>query len=556
MKKPLMLTTLALAVAACSVNRDESAVGVPAPAEKTVVENRKAEAEVAYGAKAQQQSLAQKRQLATAPVADYASSQLVRHPHRAHIAHIVEERDTYQGTVDNPVKSTAGDPLSTFSVDVDTASFSVVRRYLNEGRLPPEDAVRTEEIINALRYEPLSGLSAAQPLGLETRIMQTPWNAKTRLLQVRLSAWEPEQAQLPDSNYVFLIDVSGSMQGEDRIELLKRAFSVMLAKLKPTDTVSLVTYASGSRTVLEPTPAKDRHVILQALQGLTACGSTHASDGIQRAYQLARRAFIEGGNNRVILATDGDVNVGLRGEALIDMIERQRDQGIYLTVLGVGKGNYMDAQLEPLANKGDGNYYYLDSFREARRVLVSGLKGTAYTLAKDVKLQVEFNPAVVAEYRLIGYNNRQLAHADFNNDAKDAGDIGAGHNVTALYEITLTDSQYRFVDERRYSSETRTSGNHKELALVKLRYKSPQGGASVRRDQVVYRRALEHLQPTTPAVLAAGFAEKLRRSPHLAGFDWEKLQVLTRELDLRQDEMTDLKRMVDSAAVLQGGVAG
>ncbi len=556
MKKPLMLTTLALAVAACSVNRDESAVGVPAPAEKTVVENRKAEAEVAYGAKAQQQSLAQKRQLATAPVADYASSQLVRHPHRAHIAHIVEERDTYQGTVDNPVKSTAGDPLSTFSVDVDTASFSVVRRYLNEGRLPPEDAVRTEEIINALRYEPLSGLSAAQPLGLETRIMQTPWNAKTRLLQVRLSAWEPEQAQLPDSNYVFLIDVSGSMQGEDRIELLKRAFSVMLAKLKPTDTVSLVTYASGSRTVLEPTPAKDRHAILQALQGLTAGGSTHASDGIQRAYQLARRAFIEGGNNRVILATDGDVNVGLRGEALIDMIERQRDQGIYLTVLGVGKGNYMDAQLEPLANKGDGNYYYLDSFREARRVLVSGLKGTAYTLAKDVKLQVEFNPAVVAEYRLIGYNNRQLAHADFNNDAKDAGDIGAGHNVTALYEITLTDSQYRFVDERRYSSETRTSGNRKELALVKLRYKSPQGGASVRRDQVVYRRALEHLQPTTPAVLAAGFAEKLRRSPHLAGFDWEKLQVLTRELDLRQDEMTDLKRMVDSAAVLQGGIAG
>ncbi|WP_372779074.1 von Willebrand factor type A domain-containing protein [Litorivivens sp.] len=556
MKKPLMLTTLALAVAACSVNRDESAVGVPAPAEKTVVENRKAEAEVAYGAKAQQQSLAQKRQLATAPVADYASSQLVRHPHRPHIAHIVEERDTYQGTVDNPVKSTAGDPLSTFSVDVDTASFSVVRRYLNEGRMPPEDAVRTEEIINALRYEPLSGLSAAQPLGLETRIMQTPWNAKTRLLQVRLNAWEPEQAQLPDSNYVFLIDVSGSMQGEDRIGLLKRAFSVMLGKLKPTDTVSLVTYASGSRTVLEPTPAKDRHAILQALQGLTAGGSTHASDGIQRAYQLARRAFIEGGNNRVILATDGDVNVGLRGEALVDMIERQRDQGIYLTVLGVGKGNYMDAQLEPLANKGDGNYYYLDSFREARRVLVSGLKGTAYTLAKDVKLQVEFNPAVVAEYRLIGYNNRQLAHADFNNDAKDAGDIGAGHNVTALYEITLTDSQYRFVDERRYSSETRTSGNHKELALVKLRYKSPQGGASVRRDQVVYRRALEHLQPTTPAVLAAGFAEKLRRSPHLAGFDWEKLQVLTRELDLRQDEMTDLKRMVDSAAVLQGGIAG
>ncbi len=549
MKKTLVLSTLALAVAACSVSRDDASVeALPSEQEAVAAVEQKSTRE----SDAAGLALA-KQQFAAAPVAEHATSQALHHPHRPQYA---AERDTYQTTTDNPVKRTADDPLSTFSVDVDTASFSVVRRYLNEGRLPPEEAVRTEEIINALRYEPLSGLSAAQPLGLETRLMQTPWNAKTRLLQVRLNAWEPELDQLPDSNYVFLIDVSGSMQGQDRIGLLKRAFSVMLGKLKPTDTVSLVTYASGSRTVLEPTAAQDRHTILQALQGLTAGGSTHASDGIQRAYRLARQAFIDGGNNRVILATDGDVNVGLRGDALVDMIERQRDQGIYLTVLGVGKGNYMDAQLEPLANKGDGNYYYLESFREARRVLVSGLKGTAYTLAKDVKLQVEFNPAVVAEYRLIGYNNRQLSHEDFNNDAKDAGDIGAGHNVTALYEITLADGEYRFVDERRYSSETTVSGNRKELALVKLRYKSPQGGASVRRDQVVYRHTLEHLKPTTPAVLAAGFAEKLRRSPYLGGFDWEKLQVMTRELDLRQDEMTDLKRMVDSAAVLQGGVAG
>ena len=543
MKKTLALSTLALAVAACSVSRDDASVAT-LPPDETV---RQAELKSTQESDTARPALAKQR-LSGAPVAEHATSGFFHHPHRPQPT---AERDTYQGTVDNPVKRTADEPLSTFSVDVDTASFSVVRRYLNEGLLPPEDAVRTEEIINALYYAPLSGLNAREPLGLETRIMQTPWNAKTRLLQVRLNAWEPELEQLPDSNYVFLIDVSGSMQGEDRIGLLKRAFSVMLGKLKPTDTVSLVTYASGSRTVLEPTAAKDRHTILQALQGLTAGGSTHASDGIQRAYQLARQAFIDGGNNRVILATDGDVNVGLRGEALVDMIERQRDQGIYLTVLGVGKGNYMDAQLEPLANKGDGNYYYLDSFREARRVLVSGLKGTAYTLAKDVKLQVEFNPAVVAEYRLIGYNNRQLAHADFNNDAKDAGDIGAGHNVTALYEITLTESEYRFVDERRYGSTPTTASNRNELALIKLRYKSPEGGASVRRDQVVYRSGLGKTQSVTPAALAAGFAEKLRHSPHLAGFDWEQLQELTKTLDLRQDEMTDLKRMVDSAAVLE-----
>ncbi|MBB3047548.1 Ca-activated chloride channel family protein [Litorivivens lipolytica] len=547
MKNVFTVTALALAIAACSVSRDEAVDNTilsqasPPQRQEVVAEEKRV-----LKAEREQQLLTAKQQMA--PVVDMASGSYRIMPQPSYV---VETRDTYSATVDNPVKRVSDDPFSTFSVDVDTASFSVVLRYLNEGRLPPVDAVRTEELINALTYEPLPGLSASQPLAMETRLMKTPWNANTRLLQVRLNAWEPEQAELPDSNYVFLIDASGSMQGEDRIGLLKRAFSVMLDRLKPSDTVALVTYASGSRTVLEPTEVKEKHRILQALQSLSAGGSTNASDGIQRAYQLARQAFIKGGNNRVILATDGDVNVGLRGEALVEMIERQRDAGIYLTVLGVGRGNYIDAQLEPLANNGDGNYYYLDSFREARRVLVSGLKGTAYTLAKDVKLQVEFNPAVVSEYRLIGYNNRQLAHADFNNDAKDAGDIGAGHTVTALYEITLADSEYRFIDERRYGDARTVDKNQNELALIKLRYKSPEGGASVRKDHVVYRRDLQHSDGVSAAVLAAGFAEKLRQSPYLADFDWAQLLAMTSTLNLQQDDHTDLKRMVESAALLQ-----
>lgn len=539
--KPVYLTlsALALALAACSVNTDDRAESRET-ADAVDAATSVAEARQHRQLAAEQQRTQSHARLhvsAPAPYHDYPA------PVRA-------ERDRYSKTSDNPVKRVLDHPLSTFSVDVDAASFSVVRRYLKEGRLPPVDAVRTEEIINALAYEPQRGLSERKPLGVESRIMQTPWNAGTRLLQVRLDSWEPTAEALPDSNYVFLIDVSGSMQGEDRLGLLKRAFAVMLTRLKPTDTVALVTYAAGSETVLEPTPASDRAKILLALEGLAAGGSTHASDGIQRAYRLAQQAFIDGGNNRVILATDGDVNVGLQGDALVEMIERQRDRGIYLTVLGVGRGNYMDAQLEPLANHGDGNYYYLDGFQEARRVLVSGLKGTAYTVAKDVKLQVEFNPAVVAEYRLIGYNNRQLADADFNNDARDAGDIGAGHAVTALYEITLRDGDFRFVDEPRYGKQTVDAERGGELALVKLRYKAPAGGASERLDHIVSADDLTKPQAASQAVVAAAFAEKLRGSPFLAAYGWSELQSLATRLETDRDNHADLKSMLETAALL------
>lgn len=544
MKKTLAFTALALAVAACSLNQDDYADAKPDQPETVAADT----------ALTDRRELGKQNAPREAVAADYSTVAQQRHIALApgiHHRPAVENRERYAGTSDNPVRRVSEEPLSTFSVDVDAASFSVVRRYLNEGRMPPVDAIRTEEIINALAYKSIPGVNKSRPLGVQTRIMGTPWNPATRLLQVQLNAWEPEPAELPDSNYVFLIDVSGSMQGEDRIGLLKRAFSVMLAKLKPADTVALVTYASGSRTVLEPTPVSDKHSILQALEGLTAGGSTHASDGIQRAYRLAAQAFIDGGNNRVILATDGDVNVGLQGEALVKLIEQKRDAGIYLTVLGVGRGNYMDAQLEPLANKGDGNYYYLDSFREAQRVLVNGLAGTAYTVAKDVKLQLEFNPAVVAEYRLIGYNNRQLAHADFNNDAKDAGDIGAGHSVTALYEITLADSSFRFVDDRRYAPAKPVSGGSRdELAWVKLRYKAPAGGKSVRMEQVVASRALREPADASAAVVAASFAEKLRGSSYLDSLGWGALQNMSNVLDLASDNHSDLKDMVELAALL------
>ncbi len=542
MKTTLAFTALALAVAGCSLNQDERADAKPEQPETVIADT----------ALAERRELGKQAAPREAMLADYSTVAPQRHISPAPDIHrpYLENRERYDGTSDNPVRRVADDPLSTFSVDVDAASFSVVRRYLNEGRMPPVDAIRSEEVINALAYPPVPGLSNARPLGVKTRIMATPWNPATRLLQVQLNAWEPEAAELPASNYVFLIDVSGSMQGEDRIGLLKRAFSVMLSKLKPADTVALVTYASGSRTVLEPTRVSDKHDILQALEGLTAGGSTHASDGIQRAYRLAEQAFIDGGNNRVILATDGDVNVGLQGEALVKLIEKKRDAGIYLTVLGVGRGNYMDAQLEPLANKGDGNYYYLDSFREAQRVLVSGLAGTAYTVAKDVKLQLEFNPAVVAEYRLIGYNNRQLAHADFNNDAKDAGDIGAGHSVTALYEITLADSKFRFVDDRRYAPAKPVGVSSDELALIKLRYKAPAGGKSVRIDQVVPSRALREPAAGSAAVVAASLAEKLRGSAYLDSLDWSALQKLSAVLDLNSDNHSDLKDMIELAALL------
>ena len=412
---------------------------------------------------------------------------------------VPEDRERYAKLTDNGVVLTQEQPVSTFSIDVDTGSYANVRRFLNQGQLPPKDAVRTEELLNYFDYAYPQPRNRAQPLALHTEIAPTPWNPTTRLLLVGLQGYLP--AERPAANLVFLIDVSGSMAAPNKLPLLVSAFKLLTAQLGARDRVSLVTYAGNAGVVLEPTPGDQQAKILAALEQLGAGGSTHGAAGIQSAYRLAEQARLPAGINRVILATDGDFNVGMvNHEALIQLIEQERTKGISLTTLGVGGGNYNDPLMEQLADQGNGNYAYLDTLQEARKVLVDELASTLETIAGDVKVQIEFNPAQVAEYRLIGYENRLLAREDFNNDRVDAGEVGAGHRVTALYEITLAGSPPR-IDPLRYGASSaamgqtparpepaakadktltpaatdpaNTAATAGELAFLKLRYKLP-----------------------------------------------------------------------------------
>jgi Ca-activated chloride channel family protein len=361
-----------------------------------------------------------------------------------------EDRERYAKLTENGVMLTREQPVSTFSIDVDTGSYANVRRFLTQGRLPPKDAVRTEELINYFDYAYPQPRDRAQPLALTTELAPTPWNPHTHLLLVGLQGYAP--AQRPAANLVFLIDVSGSMDQPNKLPLLISAFKLLAGQLEARDRVSLVTYAGNAGVVLDPTAGDQRAKILGALEHLRAGGSTHGSAGIETAYRLAEQARLPEGINRVILATDGDFNVGtVNHEALIQLIEQQRAKGISLTTLGFGGGNYNDQLMEQLADKGNGNYAYIDTLQEARKVLVDELASTLETIAGDVKVQIEFNPAQVTEYRLIGYENRLLAREDFNNDRVDAGEVGAGHRVTALYEITLTGQPPR-IEPLRYGA--------------------------------------------------------------------------------------------------------
>ncbi|MFL6549770.1 MAG: von Willebrand factor type A domain-containing protein, partial [Povalibacter sp.] len=344
--------------------------------------------------------------------------------------------EQYEHNSDNPVHRVAEDPVSTFSIDVDTGAYANVRRFLNDGQLPPQDAVRVEEMINYFDYQYTPPKTRDTPFSVSTELAHAPWNNQAWLLKVGIKGFEVSAAERPPANLVFLIDVSGSMQTPDKLPLLKNAFRMLTDQLTARDRVSMVVYAGSSGVVLEPTAGDQKQKIREAIDQLEAGGSTNGAEGIERAYQLARAAHIDKGINRVVLATDGDFNVGVVNfEALVDMAERQRASGVALTTLGFGTGNYNDKLLERLADAGNGNYSYVDSAAEARKVLVSELSSSLFTIAKDVKIQVEFNPAEVLEYRLIGYENRMLAREDFNNDKVDAGDIGAGHRITALYEV-------------------------------------------------------------------------------------------------------------------------
>jgi len=388
--------------------------------------------------------------------------------------------DKFDEKAPNPVKSVAAEPVSTFSTDVDTASYAFIRKSLNRGQLPQKAAVRIEEMINYFDYNYALPENAAAPFKATTAVYTTPWNEHTKLLHIGIKGYDVAPENKPSANLVFLIDVSGSMNSPDKLPLLKSAFKMMVDNMDENDTVSIVTYAGRAGTVLQPTSVSNKGEIIAALDRLQSGGSTAGAQGIRQAYALAERSFDDEGINRVILATDGDFNVGITDQSeLKRYIEKKRDSGITLSVLGFGQGNYNDALMQTLAQNGNGNAAYIDTLSEARKVLVEEASSTLFTIAKDVKIQVEFNPNIVSEYRLVGYESRMLKREDFNNDKIDAGDIGSGHTVTAIYEIAPKGSSSQMIDDLRYGEKKKViaprsdNENLDEFAFLKMRYKLP-----------------------------------------------------------------------------------
>ena len=444
--------------------------------------------------------------------------------------------DRFQSFDESPLKSVASDPVSTFSIDVDTASYSYVRASLSNGILPPPDAVRIEELLNYFPYDYPAPTKADVPFSVSLAAFPTPWNAKTELLRIGIKGYEPPAAARRAEHLVFLIDTSGSMDEPDKLPLLKRSFALLAEKLGAEDTVAIVAYAGSAGVVLEPTKASDKAKILSALDSLDAGGATAGAEGIELAYRLAEQSKQDGAVNRVILATDGDFNVGIADpDALKDFIRRKRDDGVTLSVLGFGRGNLDDALMQALAQNGNGNASYIDSYAEARKVLVEEAGGTLDMIAKDVKIQLEFNPALVSEYRLVGYEARSLAREDFNNDKVGAGDIGAGYTVTALYEITPAGKGAEAMDALRYPAAKpapEADGDRAgELGFLKIRYKLPDSDTS-RLIEAPIPQAL--VVPTIDAADAdarfaaavAAFGQKLRGSNYADTMSWDAIRSL------------------------------
>jgi len=388
----------------------------------------------------------------------------------------------YSSVNENGYKNVKNNPLSTFSIDVDNASYSNIRRFINSGSLPPADAVRIEEMINYFKYD-YPEPKGEHPFSVYAELANCPWNTKHQLLQIGLRGKSIDKTSLPPSNLVFLIDVSGSMNDPNKLPLLKSAFGLLVNELRPQDHVAIVVYAGAAGLVLESTPGNRKEVIMSAIDNLEAGGSTAGGEGLKLAYKEAEKNFVKGGNNRIILATDGDFNVGESSNGGMErLVEEKRELGVFITVLGFGMGNYKDDKMEIIADKGNGNYSYIDNLQEARRVLVHEFGGTLFTIAKDVKFQLEFNPAKVDSYRLIGYENRLLNDEDFNDDTKDAGEMGSGHMVTALYEIVPAGSGEKIpsVDPLKYkvSAKVQEEDYSGELLTIKVRYKQPDGSTS------------------------------------------------------------------------------
>ncbi len=441
--------------------------------------------------------------------------------------------EKYQQLDENGVKQVSNTPLSTFSIDVDTGSYANVRRFIDQGQLPPKGAVRVEEMLNYFDYHQLAPRNNTQPFAVNTELMAAPWNSDRQLLKIGLKGYDMPKDQLGNANLVFLLDVSGSMNSARKLPLLKQSLKMLTKQLDADDRVSIVVYAGAAGMVLKPTPGNEYSTISNALNKLNAGGSTNGAQGIELAYNLASENFIKDGINRVILATDGDFNVGLNDvEQLKEFVKQKRKQGIALTTLGFGQGNYNDHLMEQIADVGNGNYAYIDNINEARKVLVDELSSTLNTIAHDVKIQVEFNPNLVSEYRLIGYENRALANEDFNNDKVDAGEIGAGHQVTALYELTLNNAQQSTVDPLKYQTpQISTNSSLSEIAQIKLRYKLPNQQQSKLISQVVNKDQLN----TSPsqhfkfASAVAAFSQSLRGTKYLKDYSIDDMIILAQE---------------------------
>lgn len=472
--------------------------------------------------------------------------------------------ESYEVINENKFLSVNNEPLSTFSIDVDAAGYSNVRRFLNNGQLPPANAVRIEEMVNYFKYE-YPQPAGKDPFSINTEISDAPWNKDHKLVMIGLQGKKIPMENLPASNLVFLIDVSGSMQGPERLGLVKASMKMLVEQLREQDKVAIVVYAGAAGLVLPSTSGEEKETILEAIEKLEAGGSTAGGAGIKLAYKTARNYFIKGGNNRVILCTDGDFNVGASSDQDMEtLIEQERKSGVFLTVLGYGMGNYQDAKMQKLADKGNGNHAYIDGITEAKKVLVNEFGGTLFTIAKDVKLQIEFNPAKVQAYRLIGYENRMLAKEDFNNDKKDAGELGSGHTVTALYEVIPVGVKSSFVgsvDPLKYQAPKEEPSKKvvtDEILTVKFRYKAPDGEVSKLIEHPVLDQSVPIAKTSENFRFAASVAQfglLLRNSEFKSAASFDNVLNLARKAKNHDEEgyRAEFVRLVESARLLSKG---
>jgi len=452
------------------------------------------------------------------------------------IKSINTENEKYSEIIENKPQSPFRAPLSTFAIDVDRASYSNIRRFIENGKLPPDDAVRIEEMINYFNYDYPTPEAKTRPFAVYSQLTQCPWNGENKLLHIGLQGKRIDISKLPASNLVLLIDVSGSMNSHNKLPLVKESFKLLVNNLRDQDNVAIVTYAGSAGIALESTSATDKRKIMQAIDDLGAGGSTAGAEGIMTAYDIARKHFKQDGNNRVILATDGDFNIGIsNNDDLLKLIEKERKSGVFLSILGYGMGNYQDDKMQLLADAGNGNHAYIDNIQEAKKTLVSEFGGTLFTIAKDVKVQVEFNPAYVGKYRLIGYENRKMDASEFRDDAKDAGELGAGHSVTVLYEITPVKDKFVTTEEKlMYQKRSSELKENMELGTVRLRYKTPTGHKAWEFGEKISARTVSFDKvedKTKHAAAIAEFGMLLRNSKYKGDASYSNVEAILQSID-------------------------